>query len=392
MGDSFTITLLRIRPGSAFYDLYLDFIFLPLFIRIAVVITVVAVLATITAYVVILQRRWRGYRNERRQNVINPVIDELVLLHVILNEQHQQGVPVDKIEFPEEVLANPQLRKRWTRQVMIDRLIHYRKNLGGDTGLLLRKLYADMNLQKSSFDKINSLSWNKKVQGIVELTNMDISIADVTILPLTNSKRPELRTAARKAYVQLSKNEPFKFFDIATEPLLPWDQLDLFKIITTTSNISIPNFSRWVSYSSNKSIISFCLKLIAHYAQHAAIPAVIRLLETKDHYLRADAINCLGKLSAEEAEDKLAAIYSSQPLNCQLEILKALGRIGSGKYLEFLKHEFLYASDFDVRKAAAKSIIKHRSRSVAMVAELEKTVSEDNLLILKHVSNPLIKY
>lgn len=386
------VTLLRIHPGDAFYELYLNYIFLPLFIRIAVVITAVAILATITAYLVILQRRWKGYRNERREKYINPIIDEIVLQHVILNEQLQQGVPVDRIEFPEEVLFHPQLRHKWTRQAFIDRLVHYRKNLGGDTGLLLRKLYADINLQKNSFDKLKSISWSQKVKGIVELTNMDISIADVTILPLTNSKRPELRSAARKAYVQLSKNEPFKFFDIATEPLLPWDQLDLFKIITTTNTISIPNFSRWVSYSSNKSIISFCLKLIAHYNQQAAIPAVIRLLDTKDHYLRADAINCLGKLSAEEGEDKLAAIYSSQPLNCQLEILKALGRIGSGRYLEFLKHEFLYSSDFDVRKAAAKSIIKHRSRSVAMVAELEKAASEDNLLILKHVSNPLIKY
>lgn len=384
--------MLRIRPGDAFYDLYLNFIFLPLFIQIAVVITVIAVLATVIAYIVILQRRWRGYRNERRLREINPVIDDIVLQHVILNEQLQQGIPTDQIDFPEEVLIDPRFRKKWTRQALVDRLIHYRKNLGGDTGLLLRKLYADMNLQKNSFDKLKSLSWNQKVKGIVELTNMDISIADVTILPLTNSKKPELRTAARKAYVQLSKNEPFKFFDIATEPLLPWDQLDLFKIITTTSNISIPNFSRWVSYSSNKSIISFCLKLIAHYTQNAAIPAVMKLLETKDHYLRADAINCLGKLSAEEAEDKLGAIYSNQPLICQLEILKALGRIGTGKYLDFLKHEFLYSSDFDVRKAAAKSIIKHRSRSVALVAELEKTVSEDNLLILKHVSNPLIKY
>ena len=118
----------------------------------------------------------------------------------------------------------------------------------------------------------------------------------------------------------------------------------MFKIITSSKDIAIPNFARYVSYSSNKSIVSFCLKLIAHYDQQSAIPAVTNLLETKDHYFRANAINCLGKLSAESIEHKLAFMYNSQPIICQVEILRAMGAIASGKHLDFLKSEFLYLS------------------------------------------------
>ena len=245
---------------------------------------------------------------------------------------------------------------------------------------------------KESFDKLKDLRWEVQIKALTELTKMDVTISDVTILPLTNSLKPELRAAARNAYVQLSKNEPFKFFDIATEPLLPWDQLELFKIITTTKDIPIPNFSRWVSYSENKSIISFCLKLISHYDQRTAIPAVMGILENKDHYFRADAINCLGKLSAEPAEEKMLTIYNTQPLNCQLEILKALGRIASGKHIEFLKQEFLFSYNFDIRMTAARALIRQNNpASRAIISDILETADDESKLIIRHCQNPLIK-
>jgi len=375
------------------YHAYIEFRYLPLFIEIALVFIVIAILATISAYCIILTKRWRGYIKEKRINFISPTLEDMITEQVLLNEELERKVPVDNIEFNREAITKDIYKKKWIRQVLIDMLIQYRKNFSGDVGDLIRKLFMDMNLQKDSFAKMKSMKWERKIKGVTELTQMDTQISDVTILPLTNSKNPSLRVAARNAYIQLSKNEPFKFFDIATEPILPWDQLDMFKIITTTKDIAIPNFSRWVSYSTNKSIVSFCLKLIAHYGQQAAIPAVMDLLSNRDHYFRADAINCLGKLSAEPAEERFVKIYNNQPLICQMEILKAMGRIASGKYLDFLKHEFLYSTNFDVRMNAARSIIKHNTtESRVMVNELMATVTNENQLILKHCNNPLIKY
>jgi HEAT repeat protein len=179
---------------------------------------------------------------------------------------------------------------------------------------------------------------------------------------------------------------------VVTEPLLMWDQVELFKIISTTEHIAIPNFAQWITYSSNKSIVSFCLKLVVHYNQISAVPAVVRLLDTKDHYLRADAINCIGKLKIEDVEDKLLHMYNSQPLNCRLEILKAIGRINSGRNVDFLRQEFLHATDFDVRKHAAKSLIKNQWAAKGLIQELIDTATAENKLILKHSMNPLIKF
>lgn len=370
---------------------YEQFIYLPLFIEIAIVFIYIAIIATITAYSVIMYKRWQAYVEEKRLAFIAPKIESMITEQVLLNENLEK-IPVDDIEFDQAALNDQAFKHKWVRQAIIDTLIQYRRNFRGEVGELLRKLYLDMGLMKEADDKLKNIRWEVQIKALTELTRMDISISDVTILPLTNSQKPELRAAARNAYVQLSKNEPFKFFDIATEPLLPWDQLELFKIITTTKDIPIPNFSRWVSYSENKSIVSFCLKLIAHYDQQSAIPAVMGILVNKDHYFRADAINCLGKLSAEQAETKMLEIYNTQPLNCQLEILKALGRIASGKHLEFLKTEFLYSYNFDIRMSAARSLIKHNTPlSRSMVEEIMETAEDEAKLIIKHCQNPLIK-
>ncbi len=375
------------------FQAYEQFSLLPLFIEIALAFIFIAILSTLIAYSAILIKRYRSYVYDKRYAYISPKIEDLITEQVLLNPNLGKDLPVDDIEFDQEAISNRIYRKPFVRQMMIDTLIQYRKNFRGEVGELLRKMYIDMGLEKDSFAKMKTFRWERKIKAVVELTQMDISISDVTILPLTNSSNASLRAAARNAYIQLSKNEPFKFFDIATEPLLAWDQLEMFKIITTTKDIAIPNFSRWVSYSTNKSIVSFCLKLIAHYDQQSAIPAVMDLLANKDHYYRADAINCLGKLSAEVSEEKLVKIYNNQPLNCQIEILKALGRIASGKQLEFLKSEFLYSSNFDLRMNAARSIIKHNTQhSRVMVEELMEMTHEENQLIIKHCLNPLIKY
>ncbi len=372
---------------------YEQFSLLPLFIEIALIFIFLAIMATIIAYISILFRRYNSYVYQKRLSHLSPIIEDLITEQVLLNENLGKDIPIEEIEFDQQAITNKIFRKPAVRQILIDTLIRYRKNFRGEVGELLRKLYIDMNLVEDSFAKLRTFKWETKIKALVELTQMDIPISDSMLLPLTNSQNPTLRAASRNAYIQLSKNEPFKFFDVATEPILPWDQLEMFKIITTTKDITIPNFSRWVSYSNNKSIVTFCLKLIAHYDQQSAIPAIIDLLQTRDHQFRAHAINCLGKLSAEVAEEKLVTFYTSQPVNCQIEILKALGRIASGRHLEFLKQEFLFSSNFEVQMNAARAIIRHNSQhSRLMLNEIMETTTEENQLIIKHCQNPLIKY
>ncbi|NIG54218.1 HEAT repeat domain-containing protein [Chitinophaga sp. Cy-1792] len=364
----------------------------PLAIQVAMIFIAIAVFSTVMAYLTILRSRYKAYMKRKRLNKLLPRIDELLIDEVMTNPDIPHDVDPAKVQLnlaPFEALP---LHKRWARETLTARIIHFRQNVKGNMGVLLRNLYTQLDLDKDAYRKLKSRKWNRKVAALVEFTSMDLSISDVTILPLANSRNRELRAAARQAYIKISKNEPFKFFDSVTDPLLPWDQVELFRIITTTEDIAIPNFARWITYSSNKSVVSFCMKLVVHYNQLPAVPAIIKLLDNRDHYTRADAIECLGRLKVEEVEDKLVQLYTSQPLFCQIEILRALGRISSGKHIDFLRNEFLHATDFDLKKAAARAIVKNEWIAREVLDELLATTTGQNLLILKHCMNPLIKY
>ncbi|SHL57253.1 HEAT repeat-containing protein [Chitinophaga jiangningensis] len=364
----------------------------PLAIKIAMIFIFLAVSATVLAYLVMLRSRYRNFRQRRRLQKMLPKIDDLLINEIITNPNIPQDVAPSKVALDLEPFDALPLHRRWGRQMLTARIIHYRNNVSGSAGDLLRNLYLQLDLDKDAMRKLKSRHWNRKVEALTEFTLLDMPISDVTILPLANSRNRELRAAARQAYIKLSKNEPFKFFDSVTDPLLPWDQVELFRIITTTTDIAIPNFARWITYSSNKSVVSFCMKLVVHYNQIAAVPAIVKLLENRDHLLRADAIEALGRLKIAEVEDKLVHLYTSQPLFCQIAILKALGRIRSGRHIDFLRNEFLHSTDFDLRKAAARAIVKNEVVARGVIDELLATTKGENLLILKHCMNPLIKY
>ncbi|MBW7844959.1 MAG: HEAT repeat domain-containing protein [Bacteroidia bacterium] len=374
------------RKYFYYYDSY------PVVIQIAVFLTAVAISATIIAYLSIIFRRGKGYLTDVRTRKINTFIDNLITDNIIFNEEILAGVPPQDVKLDLEPFQKQVFSQGWVKQALVDRLIYFANSFSGDRNLLFKRLFVELELEKLSFNKLKSFNNSTKILGLVELTSMSVAVADVLILPLTNSRNRKLRSEARIAYIKLSKNDPFKFFDDATEPLLLWDQLELFKIITTTEGLTIPNFARWITYSTNKSIVSFCLKLVVHYNQHAAIPSIVKLLDNKDHYLRVEAIKCLGKLKADDIEEKLIAIYNNQPLNCQIEILKAIGRFSTGKQIQFLRGEFIRTSDFDIKKNAARSLINHGRAAKDIVQNLIDTATADGAIILKHCMNPLIKY
>jgi len=373
-------------------QLLYEFELAPFVVQVAVGFIIFSVTITSFAYLLILIRRFRGYIYDKRQEMLEPIIDDTIINQLLFNEYTEDTADVSAIPLDITVLKQAPFRGRANRQILIRYLMQYRKNMRGINGLLLKRIFLELDLDKDSMRKLRSSSWISKVCGLQELTTMDVSIPDVNILPLTNSKNRELRAAARSAYLKLSKNEAFKFFDVVTEPMLDWDQIELFRIITSSEELVIPNFANWISYSPNKTVVEFCIKLAVHYNQVSAADAIVKLLDSHDHELRAHAIHAIGSLKLDEIEHKLLSMYPSQPLQCQIEILKALGKIESGKSYDFLTTEFLYANNFDIRKAAARSLVKSRGITEDTIAKFKEIVTPENMLILNHCMNPLIQF
>ncbi len=385
--------------NNSFYNfsptLYNNFASFPFFIQLSILFIAIAFFTTVVTYLRLAIRRAVGYYKELRKQQYTPIIEQLISDATIMNEELHSGMQVEDIKLDKHVVAFEKelpIKRKYIRQIVIDDMMHYKKIFFGDAVLLLKQLFIDLNLQKDALAKLHAFNWERRVKGLRELARMEVTVQDVNILPLTNSRNYFLRMQARSCYIRISKNEPFKFFDILKEPLTKWDQIDLFEIISTTPNLNIPNFSRWINYSANNSLVSFCLKLAVYFNQQDAIPSIIELLKTKDHNLRAEAIITLGQLQADEVEDMLCDMYNNEPQICQVAILKMLGLTASKKHTDFLAKQLQYSSEYDIKLTAARSLIAHNEATKNLLDDLMQHTSGLTQAILKHSLNPLIKY
>ncbi|MCL6524342.1 MAG: HEAT repeat domain-containing protein [Thermoflavifilum sp.] len=362
----------------------------PPFIRFAIGVIILSVFSILFMYALLIITRlsyqWKSRRNEKFRQKAESLVIEHIFLHPDIERVSPEQITLPDQQFRTELGLN----KYWQRQVLIDVVMYYHKNFAGKTAQILRRLYIQLRLDKISYRKLRSWRWNKKIEGLHELAEMQLQVPEVIMLELTTSRNRVLRMEAQAAYIRLSKNEPFKFFDHLKENLLAWEQLFLFEVITHTPGLNIPSFSRWLNYSDNKDLMLFCLKLIVHFNQFNSISSVIKLLDHRDARIREAAIDALGQLDAIDAEDQLIRMYVDQPTFCQVAIIRALGRIRSGRYIDFLREEFLRSQDYAVRKEAARAIIAHGDES--LIESLLLHAPEDRKRTLEHCLDPLIKY
>lgn len=363
---------------------------LPLVIQIAIVISLLAIVTTAMVFIsILIMRGVRAYKGRRNSRFIQQA-DSLVLEQVIMNE----GLQDDKgFEFlPSKAFHVLPLEKKWVRRLLVERIMEYRKNFSGSVSNKLRQLYIALRLQKDAQRNINSMWWNKKVAAISELFSMEVGGMEDEISPLLHHRNRYVRGISRCYFVKMSEGQPFEFLSDIRNPLVTWEQFELFNIIVQRKDMKLPLFSRWMNADCHPSVISFCFKLAVYFQQYETIPAIMRYIDSDNEALQVDAINSLGKLVAEEAEPAMVAIYPAASLAVKVEILKALGRIGSGKYLAFLEDVFETSDEFLLRKHSAKSIVNHEALSKKELLELESHSDAGSLVFLHHAMNPLIKY
>lgn len=370
-------------------DLVYYFAYFPLVIQIAIIVSVLAVVGTVLAYIYMIIYRWQKENQAQKEIPLREKGDELLLEHVIYKSLGGADTPA---ALPLEAFAVLPLQKPWAARVFISQLIAYRDNFTGDIPQLLRQLYLELGLHQAAAAALKSGHRKQVINALVELSGMGVLLEKDHVLTLTLSSDQHIREMARCYVVQCSPDAPFEFFSHVQEPLLLWEQFELFRIISLRKDIPMPSFARWIDPSFHPSVITLCLKLAAYFQQPEAIPAMIRMLHTEDEQLRAVAINNLGKLMALEAEPILVEMYPQQPDSCKLEILKALGRIGSGNFISFLQQELEHTEDFLLMKHAAHSIVAHKALAGGLITQLQHSLTGTRQQVLQHSLNPLIKY
>lgn len=250
---------------------------------------------------------------------------------------------------------------------------------------VIRGLKIDDYLEK----RLDFSNTRVRLRAFQSLSRLDLTISDSKILPHTYSRNSSLRKESRSSYVGVSNNDPFKFFDQDND-LNQWDQISLLQQFLLHHQDNLPNFSKWIKYSEDEEQIKFFIKLVAYFKQSTSVNALTEYLDHADHSVRKEAILAIGKMRVREMENRLIKMYFTQPAPCQNAIVEAILYINSGKSIGFLKNAYEMANSHDSRKLIAEVIYLYGKTGRAYFDELCKTEIGFNLLILKHVQNPLI--
>jgi len=279
----------------------------------------------------------------------------------------------------------------------IDTIVFALENLILKNRDLRKSLNFDAIVQ--SFDILNTLEDNmdaystkKRLSVFQTLSNLELTVSDSKILPHTYSKDKSIKKGSRTSYVAVSKNDPFKFFETNKETELnEWDQISLMQQFETHHVDNLPDFSKWIKYTKQKSQIIFFVRMTAHFGQKNSIDTISELLNHEDHDIRKEAILSLGRLDYSTIESKLMRIFYSQPEICQKAIVQTITLFQTGLAFDFLKEAYESASNTDTKLLLAESLYLYKPKGAQYFKNKIQKEEGFNKLIMQHVENPLIK-
>lgn len=331
--------------------------------------------------------RYQFNRLQSKEQKLIPIIDELILKNLF-----EENKTITQADIYNEFLDRLGNLKVDNLNLITNRLIACKNNFDIGISPQFNNLVAALGIENHISKKLSFSSAFDKMKGIQELSSLAITASESNIFPFTYSNNKNIRKEARTSYMRLSKNDPFKFFDESKEPLNAWDQINLLKHLMSIENRVIPNFSKWIAYSQNESIIQFCIKMCAYFQQKESIPVLVNFLKTPDHDLRAEAIKALGELKADHTEDILIDMYNNQPDKCQNEIIRSIGEFSTGRSIDFLHHAFENTTNIETRKVAAEAIYNYGDIGKELFEALEQGSEPESAQVLEHIANPLIKF
>ncbi|MBP3944239.1 HEAT repeat domain-containing protein [Sphingobacteriaceae bacterium WQ 2009] len=252
-------------------------------------------------------------------------------------------------------------------------------------------LIDGLKIKKYLERKLDFSKTANRLKAMKQLSSLKITVSDSKILPFTFSKNTPIRKGARTAYVVISNNNPFKFFELSDNQMNEWDQINLLQQLELHHKGNLPNFSNWIKYSKDPSQIIFSVRAIAHFRQQGATEGLLQLLATDNHMIREEVIRAMASLRITDGEDKLKEIYSSQPRKCQVAIIEALAQIYSMRSLDFFVDTLRITTNAELKKVLLEAIYSYGIAGREVFNNLLLTAKDFDLIILNHIKHPLNK-
>lgn len=274
-------------------------------------------------------------------------------------------------------------KKKWVKEILLETMIHYKRNLKGGKAEVLDKLYSKLQLNKLSQSYIKSNKWYEKAKGVYHFQVFNFQEGVELIRPFLYHSNEKLRSDAFVAFLSLT-NENLDFLAKYEKRINMIDELKIVDLIKA-KHFSLPsNIDRWLE-SNNPSIVRIGLKMMAFNNYTKANQQIIGLLNNPERSIRFEAVNAVKLLMISNAEDVLIDMYAREQKLNKMAILDALSEIGTQDTIDFL-------TDFLKRNHIADP--DEKIKLVFCLNKLDSELFQTNFaddsemnLIRKHVAN-----
>ncbi|MGC1516501.1 MAG: HEAT repeat domain-containing protein [Maribacter sp.] len=328
-------------------------------------------------------------RRKQKKIQFSPMISEFVFYEDSQNLEEKKNYLNLKIQIRELMKDN------FDRLVLTEILLDLRKDLSGQSQQVIKELYIDLGLHNDAFKKLFSLRWQVVSKGIFELTAMEVKESYSLIIKLINHRQSTIRKLAEIAVVTLEEDGIAHFLDKTKYKISEWQQLKLLDILRHKPNFTAPDFSLWLT-SNNTHVVLFALRLIKYFKQSNALQSTVTLLKHKKRAIRLEAIGCIKEFYFAEALPTLKLIYPKANSDVKIEILDAIGEIGTDKDIDFLNAMRRKESNFNVKAKIVGTLNKIHPESILPTKNIEneeffeideqEEIATENVLDVNHAS------
>ena len=315
------------------------------------------------------------------------------LINTSILEPYLNGIALDKIPIPTKQIKEFIGESRFRRRALITLLVNYTSLYNGDLGSVFFRIYNKLELYNDLQRKLSG----KRVKNIIlAIDELDFfKVKDKKMLKLVKGFQSHeseiLRESSNYYLLQVTEGKLNRFMSNLNHPLSEWERLQYYKLITRKNHRIIPPFYKHITAETHPTKILLCIDLCIYYYQVEVVYYIFGLITTDDSAFNLKLLNTLGRFYTPVQAAKLKNMYDNFTQDkCKIEILKALGRIGSTNDLEFLFSKFKSEENGMVKKHAAISAFKLSS------SLFKENIGENRgtmeATIVNHVTNTLLKY
>ncbi|MFY7911003.1 MAG: hypothetical protein ACOVO2_15660 [Emticicia sp.] len=210
-------------------------------------------LLAIILFALTIYSRFKRNRNEALDHKYSAMIED-VLIKVIFYDKTFKEIENEEISV--DLLQDGIFRKNMMKSV-----IELHKNYEGIYAKKLEDFYLESRLIKDSFKKLKNPNWEIKCQGIMEVSEMNISKAFDSLVKISKKKNKILKITAINACIKLNGTNGILHLIKHKHRFDIWTQLNIIEAIKRSNTREIDGIELLLA-SKNKSVVSLGLKII----------------------------------------------------------------------------------------------------------------------------------